>query len=403
VREALRASAERSRGTLPRCGAAIAAWFAVQSVVGAAILGCLHLLLQSILRRSGSSLTLIVLATGSVLVIQAVVATLLSVLANISFVGVVLSLYRQVAPAGKIPDSRLAAPESPSRALGWRVAGALAAGTVVATIVSFLWVRELELADNLEITAHRAGAAGAPENTVAALHRAIADGADWAEIDVQLTADKKLVIMHDIDLARVGGGSRRVDQTTLKEIQALDVGTPFGKEFAGERIPTLGDILDAAGDRIRLNVELKPHGATDADDLTRRVIDELQRAEVVPRCRLCSQSYESLQLARNLEPGLPVGYIAATAIGDSTKLEVSFLMVKSSLATRELVDRARLSGIAIHAWTVNDPALVAPLLDAGVANVITDDPARIRMELEKIRALSTTERLLLRAAHAVAR
>jgi glycerophosphoryl diester phosphodiesterase len=403
VRKALHTSAERSRGTLLRCAGALAVWIVVQGLVASTILGGLHLLLLSILNRSSSSLTLVVLATGAVLAIQTVAATLLSVLANISFMGVVLSLYRQVAPARPLPDHTAAVPSPRSRSIGWQVAGSLVVWAVVAVVVSVVSIRDLKLDENLEITAHRAGAAGAPENTVAALNRAIADGADWAEIDVQLTADKKLVIMHDIDLARVGGGNRRVDQATLEEIQALDVGTPFGQQYAGERIPKLEEILAAAGDRIRLNVELKPHGESDAAELTRRVIEELRQANMVPRCRLCSQSYESLQLARQLEPNLPVGYIVATSIGDSTKLDVNFLMVKSKLATRDLVDRAALRGIAIHAWTVNDPSEVATLLDAGVANLITDDPAQMRAKMDEIRGLSTPERLLLRAAHAMSR
>jgi glycerophosphoryl diester phosphodiesterase len=123
----------------------------------------------------------------------------------------------------------------------------------------------------------------------------------------------------------------------------------------------------------------------------------------VDRCRLCSQSYESLQLARQLEPRLEVGFIAGAAVGDLTKLDVNFLMVKSSLATRQFVDRARLGNIAVHAWTVNDPGQVGPLLDAGVANIITDDPARIRARTEEIGALSTIQRLLLRAHHTLVR
>jgi glycerophosphoryl diester phosphodiesterase len=200
----------------------------------------------------------------------------------------------------------------------------------------------------------------------------------------------------------VGGGNRRVDEATFAEIRQLDVGSAKGQQFANERIPTLEEFLTAAGDKIRLNVELKPHSEQDGDELTRRVIDEIRGANMVDRCRLCSQSYESLQLARQLEPRLEVGYIAGAAIGDLAKLDVNFLMVKSSLATRDLVDRAHLRNIAIHAWTVNDPAQVGPLLDAGVANVITDDPARIRTQAEEIGALSTIERLLLRAHHALA-
>jgi glycerophosphoryl diester phosphodiesterase len=273
----------------------------------------------------------------------------------------------------------------------------------VAFVVSLLSLRGLKLHETLEITAHRAGATAAPENTVAALRQAIVDGADWAEIDVQLTADQALVVMHDIDLARDGGGNRRVDSATLAEIQALDVGTSFGPQFAGERIPTLADMLSAAGDQIRLNVELKPHSQANGHELTRRVIAEIRAAGMLDRCRLCSQSYESLQLARQLQPQLEVGYIVATAVGDPTKLEVNFLMVKSNLATRSFVDRARARGIDVHAWTVNDPAQVGPLLDAGIANLITDDPARMRQRLDEILALDTPERLLLRTAHGIGR
>ena len=403
ARDALRTSAERSRGTLLFSAGALAAWFVVQSVLAAVILGCVHLVALWVLGRSGPSLALVVLATGIMLAINAIVATGLSVLANVTLAGVVLALYRHTAPAGAIAVAAAREPQAPSRTLGWRVALALAAGITLAAVFSVLSISELALSDGVEITAHRAGAALAPENTVAALKLAIADGSDWAEIDVQLTADQQLVVMHDIDLARVGGGSRRVDQATLAEIQALDVGTPFAAKFAGERIPTLQEILAAAEDHIRLNVELKPHSKADAPKLTRRVLVALREAKMLPRCRLCSQSYESLALAREMEPELEVGYIVATSVGDPTELAVNFLMIKSNLATRALVDRARLRGIAIHAWTVNDPALVAPLLDAGVANLITDDPARIRAKLDEIRTLSVPERLLLRARHAVSR
>jgi glycerophosphoryl diester phosphodiesterase len=286
---------------------------------------------------------------------------------------------------------------------GWRAAAVLAVAASLAVAISLYSLNGLELDEQMEITAHRAGATGGPENTIAALHRAIADGADWAEIDVQLTADKELVVMHDIDLARVGGGSRRVDQASLAEIQALDVGALFGPQFAGERIPTLRDLLAATGDRIRLNVELKPHGRADVAELTRRVVEEIRRSGLLPRCRICSQSYESLQLTRELAPGTEVGYILSTGVGDPAKLEVDFLMVKSNLATRSLVERAKLRKIAIHAWTVNDPDLVAPLADAGVANLITDDPRQMRARLDEIRSLSTPERLLLRTAHALAK
>ncbi len=403
---ALQRSAERSRGTLGRAAAALALWLVGQSVLAAVILSALGFVLQFILDRSGSSITRVVLATGVVLGLQLVAVNLLSVLANISLVGVILALYRQVAPVGTVAEASLdEVVRRPLRRipLGGFLASGLVVVTAVAFVVSLLSLRGLKLHETLEITAHRAGATAAPENTVAALRQAIVDGADWAEIDVQLTADQALVVMHDIDLARDGGGNRRVDSATLAEIQALDVGTSFGPQFAGERIPTLADMLSAAGDQIRLNVELKPHSKANGHELTRRVIAEIRAAGMLDRCRLCSQSYESLQLARQLQPQLEVGYIVATAVGDPTKLEVNFLMVKSNLATRSFVDRARARGIDVHAWTVNDSAQVGPLLDAGIANLITDDPARMRQRLDEILALDAPERLLLRAAHGIGR
>lgn len=401
VSQALRQSIERSRGTIAGCASAIAIWALMQGVLAAAILGLLQVVLSSILNTSGASLATAVLFTGLALVINAVVATILSVLANLTFAGVVLSLYRQVAPSSAF-DQHTRAPAPLEARFGWILGGVLTAVAALATGLSVLAIHDQKLNEVLEITAHRAGAAGAPENTVVALKQAIADRADWAEIDVQLTGDKAIIVLHDIDLARVGGGNRRVDQATFEEVRELDVGTSVGQQFAGERIPTLEEFLIAASDKIRLNVELKPHSKQDGEELTPRVIDEIRAAKMVDRCRLCSQSYESLQLARQLEPRLEVGYIAGAAVGDLAKLDVNFLMVKSSLATRELVDRAHLRNIAIHAWTVNEPAQVGPLLDAGVANVITDDPAKIRAQSEQIGALNTIQRLLLRAHHALA-
>jgi glycerophosphoryl diester phosphodiesterase len=214
---------------------------------------------------------------------------------------------------------------------------------------------------------------------------------------VQLTQDNALVILHDIDLARIGGGNRRVDAVTLETLRTIDIGAAVDQKFAGERVPTLEEMLTAAGHEIRMNVELKPHGHADETALTERVVAAIQQAGMVDRCRLCSQSYASLQLARRLAPSLPIGFIVATSIGDLTRLDVDFLMVKAELVTRYLVERAAANKIRVHAWTVNDPSWLAPLLDAGIANVITDDPALMRSRFDEIRSLSPVQRLLLRA------
>jgi len=403
VAAALRMSSERSRGTARRCVSGLVTWGVALLILTALVAGIVDFASQRVLRSSGSSFGVVIFLVGMVLVLNAAVAATLRVVASMTLAGVVLWLYQQVAPVQAGPAESPGQSEPRLLTPGWTRVAALLAFAVLSLLASYQAIRQLQLKDGLEITAHRAGAAHAPENTLAALKQAILDRADWAEVDVQLTADQALVIMHDVDLARVGGGNRRVDQATLEEIRALDVGTPIGKQFAGERIPTLGELLAAAGDQIRLNIELKPHSALDGQALTRRVIEELRRTGMIDRCRLCSQSYESLQLARQLEPRLPIGYITAVSIGDATDLDVNFLMLKSSLVNRAFVDRAHLRNISVHAWTVNDAAQVAPLLDAGVDNLITDDVPLMHARLDEIRSLETVERLLLRAHHAIAR
>ena len=108
-----------------------------------------------------------------------------------------------------------------------------------------------------------------------------------------------------------------------------------------------------------------------------------------------------IQLARQLEPKLEIGFIAATALGDLSTLDVDYLMVSTGMATRKLVRHARLRGMEVHVWSIKDTELVAPLLDLGVANIITDNPAKIRARLDEIRELDPVDRLLLRVRTAL--
>ena len=395
VTQSLQLSSQRSGNRLGHFLAVLVTWAVVQTVLATIVLFLIRWASHWLLGQTGDSMKLAIPVTGIILAVNVLVSALLSVLATTTFAALVLALYRESVGTEFLRHETL--PPASRRSIGWRIAVALSLLGVLAVVFSGLALRTLKLRDDVEITAHRAGAAGAPENTVVALTQAIVDGADWAEIDVQLTADQALVVMHDTDLARVGGGDRSVDQVTLAQIRELDVGAPFDSRFVGERIPTFDEMLAAAGTAIRLNVELKPHNKRDALVLAGRVVAAIQAAGMTDRCRICSQSYEGLQEIRKIEPKLEIGYIAANTLGDLAQLDVNFLMVKSNLADRQLVERAGLRTIAIHAWTVNDPALVGPLLDAGVANIITDDPAGMRARLEEIQSLNPVDRLLLRA------
>jgi glycerophosphoryl diester phosphodiesterase len=394
---AMRRSAILTRGWRWAIARAVGLWLLLVVALAVVVMSMLQWTALWTLDRLSASLSLTLAATAVALALHAAVAVVLSAMGRAVMAGVLLGFIdAQTAPA--VQGERAPSIQTRRKLLAGVAVAAAFSGVGVHSLIA-----DLMLDDRVEITAHRAGAIAAPENTLAALRRAIADGADWAEIDVQLTADGGLVVIHDFDLLRVGGVRQRVAQLTLAQVQAIDVGARFGPAFAGERIPTLDAMLAEAGDRIGLNIELKLDRGADSAALVRATLDAVKRAGLTDRVRICSQSYAALRQVREIEPGIPIGFIAGAAMGDLTRLDVDFLMVSRRLARRQLVHAAASRGITIHAWTINDPRHVAALVDAGVTNIITDDPVAIRARLDAIRELSVPERLLLRAGHAMAR
>jgi glycerophosphoryl diester phosphodiesterase len=236
----------------------------------------------------------------------------------------------------------------------------------------------------------------APENTLAAIRAAIESGADGAEIDVQLSADGVVAVFHDEDLMRLAGDPRRLAELTIGELQRFDVGSWFGPEFRGERIPTLDAILEEAGDRLTLNIELKmTRIGSDPAPLVRGVLDALDRHGARGRCVISSLSSGALAEVRRQAPDIRIGFIIFEAVGDPTRLDLDFLSVREAIATDDLIARARRRGWPVHVWTVNDPDRLASLVDRGVSDVLTSDPAVMVARRAELSALGELDRLLL--------
>lgn len=401
--EALRESARRSRGMFVQSIGVLLSWLLITMAVNFVMLFVTQFLLSRLLGGGEASLTRACAIGAVVLLVHAAVSGGLSIASSLSFAAVVLALYHCVSPESTFATApELDSPATASeRRSAWLWASAIGVLALLALIAGPGAISDLPLIDRVELTAHRAGAKHGPENTLTALRAAIADGAEWAEIDVQLTADGQLAVLHDTDLARIGGGNRRVADVMLAELQALDAGTTINPNFSAEQVPTLHAMLAAAKGKIRLNVELKPHSAAGVKPLTEQVVQAIQEAEMVGQCRICSQSYEGIQRARELEPRIPIGFIVASAVGDPARLPVDFLMIRATLATPSFVDRAHAARVRVHVWTINDPRSVPPLLDAGVDNLITDDVPAIRAKLQEVAELPPVQRLLLRVRHLI--
>ena len=110
------------------------------------------------------------------------------------------------------------------------------------------------------IAAHRGSSGATPENTIAAFKQAIADGADMIELDVRMTSDFELVVLHDRTVRRTTNAKGRIRNLSLADLRSFDAGSWFGIEFAGERIPLLRNVIDILPSHVQLNIEVKTDG-----------------------------------------------------------------------------------------------------------------------------------------------
>jgi glycerophosphoryl diester phosphodiesterase len=251
-----------------------------------------------------------------------------------------------------------------------------------------------DFTDEVRISAHRGSSWTAPENTLAAIRQALADGADYVEIDVRQTADGVPVLLHDRDLRRVAGDDRRIWEVRSAELDEIDVGSWFSAAFAGEPIPTLEQAVRAVGDRAKLNIEIKP--APETPDLVRRVVEILQAENAVDGTIIASLNRGLLEEVHELEPRLRRAQLVHTSIGRLDERGHDILAVRAALATPDAVVRAKRLGYELHVWTVNELQAMSRYIDMGVDNIITDRPDVLAQLLEERAQLSQAERLVLK-------
>lgn len=226
--------------------------------------------------------------------------------------------------------------------------------------------------------AHRGASGSAPEHTREAFSRALAIGVDMIELDVQLSADDELVVIHDFDLERTTNGRGSVRSHTLAALRELDAGQWFAPEFGGERILTLSDVLDLIGDRAQLNVEVKP---TPGDDelIAAKLTRLLQRFNKLESTLVSCFDFQVLRCVRSFDATLPLGLLTHDPDLGSLWQAASELRAYSvhphwALVTPELIGGADEAGLKVITWTVNDVGVMEELLRRGVSGIISDHP-----------------------------
>lgn len=235
------------------------------------------------------------------------------------------------------------------------------------------------------IIGHRGASGHAPENTLAAFKKAVALGATFIETDLQLSRDARFVAIHDDTLDRTTNGQGKVHDQTLAALRRLDTGSWFGSEYAGERVPTLEEILEfSKKNDIVFYLELKPSGSWGGEHA---LIGALRESGEVARVLVISFDPAILASLRKIEPTLMTGVLYDGQLPDPLKTAVEVgarqLVARADLVTPAMIVEARKRDLQVVCWTVNHPAHIRLLMAAGVDGIMSDYPDRLVAALKK--------------------
>lgn len=206
------------------------------------------------------------------------------------------------------------------------------------------------------IIGHRGAAGHLPENTMPSFHKALELGADGFELDVRITGDGKLVVVHN---SVVGG--QAIQTSNYADIRQL----PDGYE-----IPLFEDFLKAFGRRAFLDIELKSPGFEE------EALGLMQRHCDLTRTILSAFQPQTLLKVRQIAPDLPLGYIYNRTQEEESRhnCPIEYVIPQFRLASRDLINEVHGEGLKVFAWTVNDAQEATRLMDLGIDGLISDYP-----------------------------
>lgn len=229
--------------------------------------------------------------------------------------------------------------------------------------------------DTTTITAHRGDSSHAPENSIEAFDMALTNHADVLELDVQLTKDDVVVVVHDFNLRRLTGVNKNVWDLTYEELLDLDISHSMKEDHSKTSIPTLEEILNIYKGEADLNIELKPNAHTEG--LEKKVVSLIEETDYIEHCVVASRNIESIKKIKSLNEEIKTIYLLPLAIGNYAEMTYADgLSVKSSFITQKLVNHVHDNGKVIYAWTVNSDNDMERMFSLGVDSLITDKPLK---------------------------
>jgi glycerophosphoryl diester phosphodiesterase len=234
------------------------------------------------------------------------------------------------------------------------------------------------------VCAHRGVSAHCPENTLVAIEEAVKIGAPMTEIDVRRTADGHIVLMHDETIDRTTNGCGAVADLTLEDICCLDAGSWKGEQFVGETVPTLADVLDVCQNgRMFLCIEIKQY------PIAPDVAALIEGCGMVDNTVVISFDFDCVCQVRQANPRIATGWLTAKIdpadlddmLGRVLAEGIPVISALHTQVTPEVVDRCRLRGITLYAWTIDDEAEARRLAEMGVDVIASNRPGEIMAAL----------------------
>jgi glycerophosphoryl diester phosphodiesterase len=221
-----------------------------------------------------------------------------------------------------------------------------------------------------------------PENTMVSFAKAVALGADWVELDVHLTRDGALAVIHDDTLDRTTTGRGFVRDHTLAELKQLDAGSWFAPQYAGERIPALDEVLAwARGHGVMVDVEIK-NAPFRYPGIEEAVVGALDRHNMGEHAIVISFDHSTVRRVKALDPRVATGVLYAARpvdpLGLAQRADADALLPHWAYVTPEDVRTAHAAGLAVMPWVSSDPRVLKDLIEAGVDAIGTNHPDVLR-------------------------
>jgi glycerophosphoryl diester phosphodiesterase len=244
------------------------------------------------------------------------------------------------------------------------------------------------------IVAHRGASGSAPENTMAAFKTAVAEGARALEIDVRLSADNEIVIIHDSRLNRTTDGHGLVSRHTLAELKQLSAGKWYAKQFAAERIPTLRELFEFTGNRIGVNIEIKQRyagsrrlrgkkAAHAQTDIVARCIAMARQYRALESIAISSFDHRHVRRAAEISPRVAAGVLVHIVRHFrlrpstlATRSSADFLFCSRSGMNKILVNNLHAAGVRVGVYTVNTGRAYDRAVRLGADVIFSNHPGK---------------------------